>query len=42
MSVEVDAAHKKVNEVLSEVEQLRATNFDLQMHIETAKRTMEE
>ncbi|EGT50248.1 hypothetical protein CAEBREN_19865 [Caenorhabditis brenneri] len=42
MSVEVEAARKKVTEVMAEVEQLRATNFDLQMHIETAKRTMEE
>ncbi|CAO4375427.1 unnamed protein product [Caenorhabditis nigoni] len=42
MSVEVDAARRKVTEVMAEVEQLRATNFDLQMTIETAKRTMEE
>lgn len=42
MTVEVEAARRKVTEVLAEVEQLRATNFDLQMHIETAKRTMEE
>uniref|UniRef100_A0A8R1IYJ8 Uncharacterized protein n=1 Tax=Caenorhabditis japonica TaxID=281687 RepID=A0A8R1IYJ8_CAEJA len=42
MTVEVEAAHKKVADVMAEVEQLRATNFDLQMHIETAKRTMEE